>query len=151
MNSINLLADIKECARKDPGFREAYTDSLFPLCQMFNSLFRRHELKGKTFQTNDSATDDTIHDMFSVITEIDPTLTESDTTKAQLKNHPKLREFLDHCCTSHHYLLCIKKCGEVPCPKGIWKPTRHPEEVFKKLHQFPDPVPQPDGHYKPFD
>ena len=89
--------------------------------------------------------------MFSVITEIDPALTESDTTKAQLKNHLKLSEFLDHCFTSHHYHLCIKKCGEVPCPKGICKTTRLPEEVFKELHQFPDPVPQPGGHYKAFD
>ena len=58
---------------------------------------------------------------------------------------------MDHCCTSHHYFLCIKKCAEAPCPKGICKPTRLSEEVFKELHQFPDPVPQPDGHYKPFD
>ena len=118
---------------------------------MLNSLIRRLELKGKTFQTTDSATDGTIHDMFSVITEIHTTFTESDTTKDQLNNHPKLRKFLDHFCTSHYYLIGIKKCGEVPCPKGICKPTRLPEEVFKELYQFPDPVPQPDGHYRPFD
>ena len=75
MNSINSLADIRQYARKGPGFRKAFTDSLFPLCQMLNSLFRRLELKGKAFQTTDSATDDTIHDMFSLIAEIDPTLT----------------------------------------------------------------------------
>ena len=91
MNCINSVADIRECARKDPGFREAFTDGLFPLCQMLNILFRRLQLKGKTFQTLESATDDTIHDMFSVIVEIDPTFTESHTTKAQLKNHPMLR------------------------------------------------------------
>ena len=67
MNSINSLADIKECARKDPGFREAFTDSLFPLCQMLNSLFKRLELKGKTFQTTDSATDHTIHNMLVLL------------------------------------------------------------------------------------
>ena len=77
MNSINLLADIKEWASKYPGLRETVTDSLFPLFQMFNSLFRRPELKSKVFQTTDSATDNTIHDMFSVIAEMDPTLTES--------------------------------------------------------------------------
>ena len=86
---------------------------------------------------------------FSVIAEIDPTL--NSITKAQLKNHLKLREFLDHCCTSHHYLLCIKKCGEVPCPKGICKPSRFPEDVFKELHEFPNPVLKPGGHYKPLD
>ena len=41
MNSINSPADIREGARKDPGFREAITDSLFPLCQMLKRLFRR--------------------------------------------------------------------------------------------------------------
>ena len=94
INSINSLADIRECARKDPDFKEAFTDSLFHLCQMLKSLFGRLELKGKTFQTTDSATDDTIHDMFSVTAETDPTLTEADTTTAQLKNHPKLRVWI---------------------------------------------------------
>ena len=59
MNSINSQGDIRECARKDPG-------------QMLKSLFGRLELKGKTFQTTDSAIDDTIHGMFSVIAEIRP-------------------------------------------------------------------------------
>ena len=95
MNSKNSIADIRECARKGPNFREAFINSLaditecprkylnyreefinslFPLYQMLNSLFRRCELKGKTFQTTGSGTDDTIHDMFIVIAEIDPTL-----------------------------------------------------------------------------
>ena len=87
MNGINQLADIRGCARKDPGFRTAFTDRLFPLCQMLNGLFRGLELKGKTFPTTDSATDGTIHDTFSVIAELDLTRTESYTTKAQINNY----------------------------------------------------------------
>ena len=69
--------------------------------------------------------------------------------KGNLDDHQSLKRFYDHCCQQRHYLFCIKKCGKLDC--DICKPPRLPPEAFNTLVFLPDPVPQGDGHYKPFD
>ena len=66
-----------------------------------------------------------------------------------MKDHPKILEFIDHCCQAGHYSFDILKCGETSC--NICAPTRLPLDVFKKLCHIPFPVPDGDeGHYLPF-
>jgi hypothetical protein len=55
---------------------------------------------------------------------------------------------MDHCCKKRQYFFEIKKCGEVECT--ICKPIRSDPEIFKELKGLPDPIPEPDNHYKPF-
>ena len=65
-----------------------------------------------------------------------------------MKDHPKILEFIDHCCQAGHYSFDIFKCGETSF--NICAPTRLPLNVFKKLHHIPFPVPDGDeGHYFP--
>lgn len=69
--------------------------------------------------------------------------------KKELKDRPKLQEFLDHCTVSRSYFFTIRKCGNPECQ--ICLPPRLPPDVFSQLHAFPDPVPGEDGHYKGFE
>ena len=63
----------------------------------------------------------------------------SSVKKSMLKNMPKLKEFMDHCCQIRHYSFCIKKCGQ--SDRHICKEPRLPPEVFRDLHMLPDPTP----------
>ncbi|UZO01232.1 uncharacterized protein OCT59_012336 [Rhizophagus irregularis] len=76
---------------------------------------------------------------------IDENVTYEDRTTEHIKRRPHLQEFLDHCCTMHHYFFSIKKCGEPNCT--ICHPPRCPPEDFVQLHCLPDPVPGEDLHY----
>ena len=81
---------------------------------------------------------------------IDATLSEDAVYRQDtMKDHPKILEFIDHCCQAGHYSFDIFKCGETSC--NICAPTRLPLDVFKKLRHIPFPVPDGDeGHYLPF-
>ena len=65
-----------------------------------------------------------------------------------MKEHPKILEFIEHCCKSGHYSFNILKCGEAAC--NICAPIRLPREIFKKLRHIPFPILGDDGHYLPF-
>ena len=68
-------------------------------------------------------------------------------TAKDLKNYPKLNEFLKHCCVEAHYSFQVKKCGEKDC--NICRPLRCEES--KTVDFLPFPVMSADGdHYKPF-
>ena len=66
-----------------------------------------------------------------------------------LKDLPRLKAFIDHCCQTRHYHFCISKCGKQDC--GICKPPRLPQEIFENVHMLPDPTPGEDEHYLPFE
>ena len=81
---------------------------------------------------------------------IDDTVTfDEKWVKSVLLKHPQLQKFVEHCCHQRHYFFCITKCGKISCE--ICKPPRLPVDVFQVIKFLPDPVPDSDGHYKPFD
>lgn len=68
--------------------------------------------------------------------------------KSDLKQAPKVKEFLSHCTRERHYFFEIKKCGEEQCT--VCKSVRLSKEVFEQIKPFPDPVPGEEDHYVPF-
>ena len=121
--------------------------SLQPPIELLASITERLELKGKPFRVFDSASEDEISDFWESLHFIDPSLEESDSSKAVLSSRPQLQVFMEHCC-QRHYTFCIKKCGNAEC--HICSPVRMDTELFQTLRYLPDPMLGSDGHYLPF-
>ena len=97
-----------------------------------------------------TATTAEIEEFLSSIKSVDESVTaDVKWVKAVLPEYPKIKAFIEHCCQLRHYSFCIKKCGETDC--RICKPPRLPSDVFQEIRFLPDPVPNDDGHYKPFE
>lgn len=87
--------------------------------------------------------------LFSVLQEMDPTVTVADCSNDILTKRSALSSFIKHCCHQRKYIFGIKKCGKLDC--SICKPPRLPKEVFDNLHHLPDPVPDSTTKYKSFE
>ena len=96
-----------------------------------------------------AANEDDLDLMWSEVQKVDSALMKDESlTKRSLPSKPDLVSFFEHCCVRHHYCFQIKKCGAVEC--SICKPPKLSKEIFDTIHFLPDPVPQEDSHYKPF-
>ena len=128
--------------------KEEVVSSLKPPTDLLKSIFTHLELKGQAFDLYEAATEDEIHEFWSVLLLIDSTLTTCTTTKKLLKTKTAMCEFIEHCCKVRHYSFQIKKCGQPSC--AICKPVCLDSNVFETLSFFPDPIPENDDHYKSF-
>ena len=128
--------------------KESVSSSLKSPIDLLHSVFKRLELKGKSFELYDAATKEEMEEFWSVLLLIDDSLTESNPTKKTLQTKSKILDFMKHCCRVRHYSFQVKKCGTPSC--SICKPVRMNQELFKQLHFLPDPVPGNDDHYKGF-
>ena len=109
----------------------------------------RLELKGRPFGNYSAASQEDIESVWNSLHAVDSSLNVSDKhPKASLKSHSAVEEFIKHCCQTRHYSFCIRKCGVSSC--SICRPPRLPLDTFSKISFIPDPIPQADGHYKPF-
>ena len=150
ISGCNSLAALRHAAERNPHIREVCVDSIEPVKILLHDVFGRISLKGKVIEGFSVATEQDIAEFEKGLLEVDETVTIGEKLKkASLDDHQKLNAFYNHCCQLRHYSFCIKKCGKLDC--DICKPPRLPSEVFEKLAFLPDPVPQGDGHYKPFD
>ena len=67
-----------------------------------------------------------------------------------IKNRPKLSQYLQHCCRERTYFFSAKKCGNKDCL--ICGPPHLADDDFMRLKHLPDPMPSEDSkHYKAFD
>jgi hypothetical protein len=97
-----------------------------------------------------AATKTDIEKLWLSVESVDASVTpEEKRVKALLPQHPKIKNFIKHCCWLRHYSFCIKKCGKVDCV--ICKLHQLPSDVFQEVNFLPNPIPNSDGHYKPFE
>ena len=128
----STIADIRSRLR---GKELEVQDSLSPVIILLNDIFTRLKLHNGFIQSFFSATSAEISDFWSAIMCIDATLSEDAVYRRDtMKDHPKMLEFINHCCQAGHYSFDILKCGEVSCT-----PTRLPLDFFKKLRLIPFP------------
>ena len=128
--------------------KEEVSATLKPARDLLHEIMKRLELKGRAFDIYEAATEDDMDEFWSVLLQIDATLTENNLTKKILQTKADMCAFMKHCCRIRHYSFQIKKCGQASC--SICKPVRMDPELFKSLHFLPDPVPGNDDHYKRF-
>lgn len=128
--------------------RDEASGSLKPAVDNLHDVFKRLELKGKSFEIYKAAAEDEIQEFWEVLLLVDATLKTEDTTKKSIKQKTDMCAFMKHCCKIRHYSFQIKKCGSSSCK--ICKPVRMDSEMFSTVNFLPDPIPQGDGHYKHF-
>jgi len=74
-------------------------DSLSPVKVLLSNIFSRLHLKDKQVKTLISATTEEISELWSAIIAIDDTLEENNKyIKANISQHTKISDFIDHCC-----------------------------------------------------
>ena len=130
--------------------KDGTLDSISPVKILMSSIFQRLELKGKNIQSFPAATVADIEEFWSSLKLVDESVgPEVKWIKAVLPEHPKIKEYIQHCCQLRHYSFCVKKCGKIDCT--ICRPPRLPFDVFREIKFLPDPIPTADGHYKPFE
>ena len=91
-------------------------------------------IKGKQFHVFNSASENEISDVWESLHFIDPSIEESDSSKAVLSSRPQLQAFMEHCCRQRHYTFCIKKCGNAEC--HICSPVRIDTELFRPFATY---------------
>ena len=145
----NNMSQLRKIAEKKPSFIQAVSDSISPVKSLLTSVFTRLYLKEKQVNCNAAATPEELSDFWTVIIALDTTLEENGKYgKANIQNHQRINNFIQHCCQSSHYTFDILKCGNSAC--ALCKPVRLPKEVFDKIKHIPLPKPGEDGHYLPF-
>ena len=149
LKNCNSLKQIRAAVQQQPSLASDIRDSIEPVKLLLSELFVRLSLKGKFIKMSTPATGEEMEELNEQLRNIDFVDLSNSVKKSMLKNMPKLKEFMDHCCQIRHYSFCIKKCGQSDC--HICKEPRLPPEVFCDLHMLPDPTPGDEGHYRPFD
>ena len=145
----NNLTQLRKIAERNDQFVGAVRDSLSPVKSLPCGIFSRLQLQEKPILAYESATPQEISDFWTAVMAVDETLEEGRRyVKANIDEHKKISEFLQHCCRTAHYTFDVLKCGKDTCK--ICKPVRLPRGVFNAIKHLPFPVPGDDGHYRPF-
>ena len=123
------------------------TASVFHTKVLLTQIIQHLKLEGENVVVSTAASTKIIHEMWSILKLVDPTLTSSGRLrKSSLDSKPQLKKFMDHCCVTRKYMFQIKKCGSLTC--SICKPPHLPQEIFEQIKLLPDPM--PGENYKPF-
>ena len=85
LKNASTMKEIRALAENDPEIKTALLNSLAPVKDLMNEIFRRLNLKGQFFKTFDGATDDEIINLFSELMKIDDTVSMSDTSQSCLR------------------------------------------------------------------
>ena len=142
------LKSVRSLLAKAPDKNvELLNESCDPCLDLIKQTFSRLSLKDNQFEVDEPATSLEVDEMFQGA-DLDESLQPRD-TMANIKNRPKLSQFLRHCCRERTYFFSIKKCGNKECE--VCLPPRLSEDDFSKLNHLPDPTPCDDQHYKAFE
>ena len=80
------MKEIRALAENDPEIKTAFLNSVAPVKDLMNEIFRRLNLKGQFVKAFDGATDDEIINLFSELMKIDDTVSMSDTSQEKIKD-----------------------------------------------------------------
>ena len=127
----------------------AFSESVQPCKDLLSSLIARLCLHEEVMTPSECATDEDISDLRAEVQKIEPTLQQTDTTAAKVKDKAAFNQFLSKHMVSRHYFISLMKCGQPSC--SLCQPFTLPEEEAKMLHHFPDPMLQKNNnHYQAF-
>ena len=96
------MKESRSIAAKHTSFKEALLDSVAAPKTTLTQVFSRLQLKDKEFTMFIPASSEEMDRCWNTIQQIDPEITPS-VTKATMRDHPAIQEFIDHCCRKRHY------------------------------------------------
>ncbi|XP_053405192.1 uncharacterized protein LOC123536040 [Mercenaria mercenaria] len=145
---LNSLASIRNYAEKNKVFKEAYKDSMVGPCSVVSDRFKRLSLKGESVKVHRPAEKEEIEALCEMIKIIDETFPLEKINDYQ--SSAAVKDFLEKHSQMRQYSFQMKKYKSNQCGYCVLNPPRLPHEVFDELHFLPDPIPDGDNHYKPF-
>ena len=141
--NCNSMAQLRKVAEKNPVVKDGSLDSVSPVKILISSVFQRLELNGKKIESFPAAT---VAEFWSNLKSVDASVRpDVKWVKAVLPEHPKIKQFTEHCCQLRHYSFCVKKCGKIDCT--MCRPPRLPSDVFQEIKFLPDTIPNADSRY----
>ncbi|CAB3988079.1 Hypothetical predicted protein [Paramuricea clavata] len=114
LENCNNLASLRNAIDTDV-LKTKLTESMHPCLEVLSGIMHRLQLKKQSFKVFKPASDDAIHELWSVLLGIEKSLQMSDTTKKDVEKKTDLLAFMEHCCQTGHYTFQIKKCGKPNC------------------------------------
>lgn len=125
LKNCNSLKQIRSAGEE---YKKEVAESIKQPIDLVPDIMCRLELKGKHFEVETACSDDELEAFWEVLLQIEPSLSQDDTSRDKTKNKERLQAFLSHCCQIRHYTFCIKKCGQDDCT--ICKPVRMDKDTF---------------------
>jgi len=93
------LKELREAAKRRSGFREEAIDSVSHVKVLLTQIFECLQLKEKKFTVFNTASLQSIEELWRELQSVDSTLTSSENlTKRTLQTKPALKDLLAHCC-----------------------------------------------------
>ena len=126
--TIKSCNNMKDIRTKCSTFKEDVADSLKQPINLLESILIRLELKEKTFQIFEKASQKEIEDFWDILLKIDASLTREHSTQKSIEKLAGLQNFISHCCSFQKYFLTIKKCGKENCL--VCRPVKMSEAIF---------------------
>ena len=147
----STIKDVREVISHNEGLKEELRDSIQAPMIAISARIKALTLKGEKFSIHIPASDSEIDQFFDYAHFIEPNLDRGHLRKADMKDAPALKKFMNNHCHISQYVFQIKKCKDASCYYCVNNPVRMPVEVFEELHFFPLPRLDPSKkHYKPF-
>ena len=110
VKDCNTMKDLRKAAKKHPQLHEEALDSVVPVKALLTGVFQRLKLKDKSIQVSPAATEEQLTSIWESILCIDSSCEPNCfRRKSDLKQAPKVKEFLSHCTRERHYFFEIKK------------------------------------------
>jgi hypothetical protein len=132
LKNCNSLKQIRSGGEQ---YKKEVAESIKQPIDLVSDIMQRLELKGKHFEIETACSDDELEAFWEILLQIEPSLSQEDTSRDKTKDKERLQAFLSHCCQMRHYTFCIKKCGQEDCT--IYKPVRMDKDTFKQLRFLP--------------
>ena len=104
LKNCNPLKQIRSTGEKCKVVAESIKQ---PIDQV-SDIMPRLELKGKHFEVKTACFDDELDAVWEIALQIEPSLSQDDTSRDKTKDKERLQAFLSHCCQLCHYTFCIK-------------------------------------------
>ena len=129
--------------------REEWRKAMNVPIQQIASRFKYLDLNGRHVVVDEKCTDDDVESLHSILGKIDHQYDPEIRSISQLRNMPKLQNFMNEHFVITPYSLSIQKCGKRTC--SICKPIRSPEGDVRDIVMQRQPTPKKDtarrGHY----
>ena len=90
-------------------------ESVQPCKVLLADIFCRLTYSKIPLQIFEPATSESIDDLWSQMSKIDPTLSRGDTTRAIVQSKIKFQKFYEKHCRDRHYQFSVKKCNDLEC------------------------------------
>ena len=114
LQSCSGLKKIRSLNEDNPALevKTKILESVQPSKVFLADVFRRLAYSKIPLQIFEPATSESIDDLWSQMSKIDPTLSRGDTTRAIVQSKIKYQEFYEQHCRDRHYYFCVKKCND---------------------------------------